>query len=49
MRITVDPEADTLYVRLDQSHVVEVVGFEMLRVGERPSTAELKRLEFEVL
>ncbi|OFV84200.1 MAG: hypothetical protein A2W26_13490 [Acidobacteria bacterium RBG_16_64_8] len=65
MRVRFDQEADALYVRLDESPVVEseeirpgvvldldqrgeIIGIEMLRIGQRLPTAELKRMEFHL-
>ena len=65
MRVHFDEQADALYLRLDESPVVEseevrpgvvldldgrgeVVGIEILRVGQRLPTAELKHMEFDL-
>jgi uncharacterized protein YuzE len=65
MRVRFDEQADTLYVRLDESPVVEseevrpgvildldeqgeIVGIEILSVGKRLPTAELRHMEFEL-
>jgi uncharacterized protein YuzE len=66
MRVRFDQQADALYVRLDESPVVEseevrpgvvldldqrgeIVGIEILRVGQRLPTAELKHMEFDLV
>jgi uncharacterized protein YuzE len=66
MRVRFDQQADALYVRLDESPVVEseevrpgvmldldqrgeIVGIEILRVGQRLPTAELKHVEFDLV
>jgi uncharacterized protein YuzE len=66
VRVRFDEHADALYLRLDESPVVEseeirpgvvldldargeIVGIEMLRVGRRLPTAELKHMEFELV
>ena len=66
MRVRFDEHADALYVRLDESPVVEseevrpgvvldldergeIVGIEILRVGQRLPTAELKQTEFDLV
>lgn len=66
MRVRFDEHADALYVRLDESPVVEseevrpgvvldldergeIVGIEILRVGQRLPTAELKHMEFDLV
>ncbi len=66
MRVSFDEQADALYLRLDESEIVEseeirpgvvldldargeIVGIEILRVGERLPTAELKRMEFDLV
>jgi uncharacterized protein YuzE len=65
MRVHFDPEADALYLRLDDSTIVEseevhpgvildfdandeVVGIEILRVGQRVPGADLTNLQFQV-
>ncbi len=66
MRVRFDQQADALYVRLDESPVVEseevrpgvmldldqrgeIVGIEILRVGQRLPTAQLKHVEFDLV
>jgi uncharacterized protein YuzE len=66
MRVSFDEQADALYVRLDESEIVEseevrpgvvldldsrdeIVGIEILRVGERLPNAELKHVEFDLV
>ncbi len=65
MRVHFDEEADAVYLRLDDSEIIEseevqpgivldfnqdeqVVGIEILRVGERVPLANLKQIQFEV-
>jgi uncharacterized protein YuzE len=65
MRVHFDPRTDALYLRLDESAIVEseevhpgvildfnsndeVVGVEILRVGQRVPGADLTQLQFEV-
>jgi uncharacterized protein YuzE len=66
VRVRFDEQADALYVRLDESPVVEseevrpgvvldldergeIVGIEILRVGQRLPTAELKHMELDLV
>ena len=66
VRVRFDEQADALYLRLDESQVVEpeevcpgvvvdldkrgeIVGIEILRVGQRLPTAELKHMEFDLV
>ncbi len=66
MRVRFDEQADALYLRLDDSPVVEseevrpgvvldldargeIVGIEILRVGQRLPNAELKHMEFDLV
>jgi uncharacterized protein YuzE len=66
VRLRFDEQADALYLRLDESPVVEseevrpgvvldldergeIVGIEILRVGQRLPNAELKHMEFDLV
>jgi len=66
VRLRFDEQADALYLRLDESPVVEseevrpgvvldldergeIVGIEILRVGQRLPNAELKHVEFDLV
>ena len=48
MKLTVDPEADALYLRLNDAQD-NVVGVEMLHLSKRARKADLRRLLFETL
>lgn len=65
MNVHFDEQADALYVRLDESKIIEseevypgvildfddrnqVVGIEILKVKNRVSLTDLKRIQFEV-